>query len=83
MPLNVYKEDAIPIPIPDIYPNGGLVDDLVQSIAKERQQMRRVGLWPDSGTVTSTAKAISSPYKLNFLNFLKSGWHKVFQICYQ
>ena len=80
MPLNVYKEDAIPIPIPDIYSNGGLVDDLVQSIAKERQQMRKVGLWPDSGTVTGTAKATSSPYKLNFLNFLKSGWHKVFQI---
>ena len=80
MPLNIYKEDAIPIPIPDVYSNGDIVNDLLHSIAQERQQMRRIGLWPSSGSISGTSKNIKGPHKLNLLDFLKSGWHRIFQI---
>ena len=51
-----------------------LLNDFVSTIQAERTQLRRVGLLPDSGDLLN--KPLFSLGKLNFFDYLKSGWAK-------
>ena len=73
--LTLFKERVGLFPLSDLDTGANLLlNDFVSTIQAERTQLRRVGLLPDSGDLHN--KPSFSLGKLNFFDYLKSGWAK-------
>jgi hypothetical protein len=78
--IHLYRERIGYFTLADIQTESGLLQDFVSTVQRERLQLRKVGIWPDTGSVSNETSIKFSLGGIGLFNLISSGIDKALKI---